>query len=47
LRFLDAIEFDEGKSFRRNSIKPSYVAGTDEIVTTSGFGCGSPLFGKV
>src|SRR5262249_11519800 len=45
-RFLDAIEFDEGKPFGRNSVKPSYIAGTDEIVTAGDFGCGLPLFGK-
>jgi hypothetical protein len=44
--FLDAIEFDESKPFRRNSIKPSYVIGTDDIVTTCGFGCSFSLFGK-
>jgi hypothetical protein len=42
LCFLDAIEFDESKPFRRNSIKPSYVSGTDDIVTA----CGFSLFGK-
>ena len=42
--FLDTIEFDESKPFRRSSIKPSYVTGTDDIVT--GFGCGFSLFGR-
>ena len=46
LRFLNVIKFNEGKPFGRNSIKPSYVAGADKIVTAGSFGCGSPRFGK-
>jgi len=42
LCFLDAIELDESEPFRRDSIKPSYVSGTDDIVTA----CGFSLFGK-
>ena len=44
--FLYVIEFDESKLFKRKPIKPSYVTGTDEIVTACGFGSGFSLFGK-